>query len=103
MQAISGWAAGQDAAWERLGELTMPVFAANGAHDLMTDASNTYAMSKRLHQCDGPPVQRRGPQRAAIDGQLSRARRDGHRAADPLPTNAKSYEPEGPQDLTRRL
>jgi pimeloyl-ACP methyl ester carboxylesterase len=48
MQAISDWAAGHDDAWPRLQDLTMPVLVANGAHDVMTDAFNTYAMSTRL-------------------------------------------------------
>jgi pimeloyl-ACP methyl ester carboxylesterase len=48
MQAITTWASGEDNAWDRLGELTMPVLVANGAHDVMTDAYNTYAMATRL-------------------------------------------------------
>ncbi len=46
--AILGWAGGDDTAWERLGELTMPVLVSNGAHDVMVHAYNTYAMSLRL-------------------------------------------------------
>ncbi|MBI5341569.1 MAG: alpha/beta hydrolase [Mycolicibacterium rufum] len=34
--------------WDRLGELTIPVLVANGAHDRMIDAYATYAMAGRL-------------------------------------------------------
>jgi pimeloyl-ACP methyl ester carboxylesterase len=34
--------------WDRLGELTMPVLVANGAHDVMVPAFASYAMSQRL-------------------------------------------------------
>ncbi len=34
--------------WERLGELTLPVLVANGAHDVMISAFASYAMSQRL-------------------------------------------------------
>jgi hypothetical protein len=53
MQTIAGWTSGQDAAWERLGELTMCVFAANGAHDVMTDAQRLRDVEAST-QCDGP-------------------------------------------------
>lgn len=48
LQAIGTWAAGRDSAWQRLGELTMPVLAANGVHDVMAAASSTAAMAERL-------------------------------------------------------
>ena len=48
LAAIRDWAAGNGTAWERLAELTMPVLVANGAHDVMTHAFNSYAMSQRL-------------------------------------------------------
>lgn len=34
--------------WDRLGEVTIPVLVANGAHDHMIDAYATYAMAGRL-------------------------------------------------------
>jgi pimeloyl-ACP methyl ester carboxylesterase len=34
--------------WDRLGELTLPVLVANGAHDVMIHAFASYAMSQRL-------------------------------------------------------
>jgi pimeloyl-ACP methyl ester carboxylesterase len=34
--------------WDRLGELTLPVLVANGAHDVMIHAYASYAMSQRL-------------------------------------------------------
>ncbi|MCZ9343102.1 alpha/beta hydrolase, partial [Streptomyces sp. TRM76130] len=34
--------------WDRQAELTLPVLAANGAHDVMIHAYATYAMSQRL-------------------------------------------------------
>lgn len=34
--------------WDRLGEVTIPVLVANGAHDRMIDAYATYAMAGRL-------------------------------------------------------
>lgn len=34
--------------WDRLGEVTIPVLVANGAHDRMIDAYGTYAMAGRL-------------------------------------------------------
>ncbi|NIH83811.1 alpha/beta fold hydrolase [Amycolatopsis granulosa] len=46
--ALLDWSAGKNAAWDRLHELTMPVLVANGAHDVMTHAYHSYAMSQRL-------------------------------------------------------
>lgn len=34
--------------WDRLGELTLPVLVANGAHDIMINSYASYAMSQRL-------------------------------------------------------
>ncbi len=34
--------------WDRLGELTLPVLVANGAHDVLIHAYASYAMSQRL-------------------------------------------------------
>lgn len=36
------------ALWDRLGELTLPVLVANGAHDVMIHSQASYAMSQRL-------------------------------------------------------
>jgi pimeloyl-ACP methyl ester carboxylesterase len=43
--AISSFGTG---VWDRLGELTLPVLVANGAHDVMIHAFASYAMSQRL-------------------------------------------------------
>ncbi len=43
--AISSFGTG---VWDRLGELTLPVLVANGAHDVMISAFASYAMSQRL-------------------------------------------------------
>lgn len=43
--AISSFGTG---VWDRLGELTLPVLVANGAHDVMVHAFASYAMSQRL-------------------------------------------------------
>jgi pimeloyl-ACP methyl ester carboxylesterase len=48
MRAIFSWASGDGDAWPHLDELKMPILAANGAHDVMTDAYNTYAIARRL-------------------------------------------------------
>jgi pimeloyl-ACP methyl ester carboxylesterase len=48
LRAIAAWSTGEASAWERLGELTMPVLAANGVHDVMAPASSTAAMADRL-------------------------------------------------------
>jgi pimeloyl-ACP methyl ester carboxylesterase len=48
LQAIAKWSAGEASAWERLGELTLPVLAANGVHDVMAPADSTAAMAGRL-------------------------------------------------------
>jgi pimeloyl-ACP methyl ester carboxylesterase len=48
LQAIARWTKGDGSAWARLDELEMPVLVANGAHDVMIDSSNSFAMAKRL-------------------------------------------------------
>lgn len=48
LQAITKWAGGDGSAWSRLEEITIPVLVANGAHDLMVDASDSFAMVRRL-------------------------------------------------------
>jgi pimeloyl-ACP methyl ester carboxylesterase len=48
LRAIERWCAGERTAWPRLGELEMPVLVANGAHDVMIDARDSFAMSQRL-------------------------------------------------------
>lgn len=46
--AIAAWGQGRDSAWARLHEIRQPVLVANGAHDVMVHAYNSYAMSQRL-------------------------------------------------------
>lgn len=46
--AIAAWAAGKPSAYTRLAEITAPVLVANGAHDVMVHAYNSYAMSQKL-------------------------------------------------------
>ncbi|MFG2629782.1 alpha/beta fold hydrolase [Streptomyces sp. NPDC048473] len=46
--AIRAWSGGEDAAWDRLQELTLPVLVANGAQDVMAHAYLSYAMSQNL-------------------------------------------------------
>ncbi|HXO08869.1 MAG TPA: alpha/beta hydrolase [Solirubrobacteraceae bacterium] len=46
--ALTRWSSGTDTAWERLGELTMPILIAAGAQDRLMDAYNSYAMVRRL-------------------------------------------------------
>ncbi len=41
------WAGG-DSAWNRLDEITIPVLVANGAHDVMVDAGDSFAMVRRM-------------------------------------------------------
>ncbi|QMU73055.1 alpha/beta fold hydrolase [Streptacidiphilus sp. P02-A3a] len=47
-RALVAWSSGQDSAWERLEELTLPVLVAGGAHDLLMDAYHSFAMVRRL-------------------------------------------------------
>jgi pimeloyl-ACP methyl ester carboxylesterase len=46
--AILRWTDGAGSAWPRLQELELPVLVANGAHDVMVDSANTFAMAQRL-------------------------------------------------------
>jgi pimeloyl-ACP methyl ester carboxylesterase len=46
--ALTRWSSGTDSAWERLGELRMPILIAAGAQDRLMDAYNSYAMVRRL-------------------------------------------------------
>ncbi|WP_351235981.1 alpha/beta hydrolase [Streptomyces sp. NPDC002133] len=46
--ANAAWGTGEDSAWARLEELALPVLVANGAHDVMIHAYQSYAMSQRL-------------------------------------------------------
>ncbi len=48
LQAIMAWAGGNGSAWSRLEEITIPVLVANGAHDVMVDASDSFAMVRRM-------------------------------------------------------
>jgi pimeloyl-ACP methyl ester carboxylesterase len=48
LQAIMKWAGGDGSAWSRLEEITIPVLVANGAHDVMVDADNSFAMVRRM-------------------------------------------------------
>ncbi len=48
LQAIMKWAGGNGSAWGRLEEITIPVLVANGAHDVMVDAGDSFAMVRRL-------------------------------------------------------
>jgi pimeloyl-ACP methyl ester carboxylesterase len=48
LQAIMKWARGDGSAWSRLEEITIPVLVANGAHDVMVDASDSFAMVGRM-------------------------------------------------------
>ncbi|MGE0220793.1 alpha/beta fold hydrolase [Mycolicibacterium sp.] len=48
LNAIIGWAGGVDSAWQRLGELELPVLVANGIHDVVLDAGDSFAMAQRL-------------------------------------------------------
>jgi pimeloyl-ACP methyl ester carboxylesterase len=48
LQAIMKWAGGDGSAWSRLDEITIPVLVANGAHDVMVDAGDSFAMVRRM-------------------------------------------------------
>jgi pimeloyl-ACP methyl ester carboxylesterase len=48
LQAIMKWAGGDGSAWSRLDEITIPVLVANGAHDVMVDAGDSFAMARRM-------------------------------------------------------
>jgi pimeloyl-ACP methyl ester carboxylesterase len=46
--AVGAWHEGKNSAWARLGEITIPVLVANGAHDIMEHAYQTYMMNQRM-------------------------------------------------------
>ncbi|MEI9988423.1 MAG: alpha/beta hydrolase [Rhizomicrobium sp.] len=48
LQAIMKWARGDGSAWDRLEEIAIPVLVANGAHDIMVDAGDSFAMVRRM-------------------------------------------------------
>lgn len=48
LKAIAGWASGDNSAWARLDELQLPVLIANGIHDVIIDAADSFAMARRL-------------------------------------------------------
>jgi pimeloyl-ACP methyl ester carboxylesterase len=48
LAANAAWNSGINSAWERLREFRIPVLVANGAHDAIVHAYQTYAMSQRL-------------------------------------------------------
>jgi pimeloyl-ACP methyl ester carboxylesterase len=52
LQAIMKWAGGDGSAWSRLEEITIPVLVANGAHDVMVDAGDSFAMVQRLKNAE---------------------------------------------------
>jgi len=44
LQAIGRWGSGEGSAWPRLEKLRMPVLVGNGAHDVMVDSCDSFAM-----------------------------------------------------------
>lgn len=46
--AIAAWGMGHNSAYARLADIGAPVLVANGAHDVMVHAYNSYAMAMRL-------------------------------------------------------
>ncbi|MFJ9543826.1 alpha/beta fold hydrolase [Streptomyces sp. NPDC101225] len=48
LAAIMRWGSGERSAWSRLEELKMPVLLANGAHDVMVDSGDSFAMARRM-------------------------------------------------------
>ena len=46
--ALTKWSAGEDAAWDRLDQLALPVLVAGGSHDRLMDAYHSFAMTNRL-------------------------------------------------------
>ncbi len=62
LQAImTRWAGGDGSAWSRLQEITIPVLVANGAHDVMVDASDSFAMVRRDEERHGTVLWRCRP------------------------------------------
>lgn len=48
LEAIMKWGSGDGSAWSRLEEIKIPVLIANGAHDVMVPAEDSFAMAKRM-------------------------------------------------------
>lgn len=48
LEAIMKWGGGDGSAWSRLEEIGIPVLIANGAHDVMVPAEDSFAMAKRM-------------------------------------------------------
>jgi len=46
--AIGAWGAGKSSAYDRLHEIKAPTLVANGVHDIMTHAYNSYVISQRV-------------------------------------------------------
>jgi len=46
--AIAAWGTGQGSSYQRLGEITAPALVANGVHDVMVHAYNSYAMVQKM-------------------------------------------------------
>ena len=46
--ALATWGQGEGSALPRLGEISIPVFVANGTHDIMVHAYNSYVLSQRI-------------------------------------------------------
>jgi pimeloyl-ACP methyl ester carboxylesterase len=87
LQAIMKWAGGEGSAWSRLEEITIPVLVANGAHDVMVDAGDSFAMVRRRRRCStGMPAT---PSCSSIPMSSARPRWissiDGNRHAGPRP------------------
>jgi pimeloyl-ACP methyl ester carboxylesterase len=47
VKAIQAWGAGNNSALPRLGEISAPTFVANGVHDIMVHAYNSYAIAQK--------------------------------------------------------
>ena len=46
--ALRGWSTGAEGAFARLGKIRQPVLVANGMHDVMVSAFDSFAMAERL-------------------------------------------------------
>ncbi len=46
--AIGAWGQGHNSAYQRLGEIAAPALIANGVHDVMTHAYNSYVMAQKM-------------------------------------------------------
>ena len=46
-KAVMSWAMGKDSAYARLENLTQPILVANGQHDIMINAHNSFAIAQR--------------------------------------------------------